>query len=344
MATFTKLQRQRGTRWRAQIRLHVDGQRVTQAKTFPTKAQAQAWATRREQQLADDPALAARDRHRSTTLASLIQDYTREAGDAFGRSKRAALAQLAEMPIAETRIGALTPRAVVEHTRARRAAGAGPATANQDLIWLRLVIDYARTVWGTPVSLEAFDDGARICRRERLVGASKVRSRRPTAAELERICAVLARKRTPIPLVDIVWFAVHSARRLGEITRLRWADLDREARTCWVRDAKNPRGSAGNHKQFALTREALAIIERQPHGKSPLIFPFHPKTIGDYFARAVRIAEIDDLRFHDLRHEATSRLFEAGYSIVEVQQFTLHEDWKVLKRYTNLRPADVKER
>jgi len=52
---------------------------------------------------------------------------------------------------------------------------------------------------------------------------------------------------------------------------------------------------------------------------------------------------IRDLRFHDLRHEATSRLFERGYQIHEVAQFTLHESWNELKRYTNIRPENVRE-
>jgi integrase len=50
---------------------------------------------------------------------------------------------------------------------------------------------------------------------------------------------------------------------------------------------------------------------------------------------------IKDLHFHDLRHEATSRLFERKFSIVEVQQVTLHESWKTLQRYVNLNPGDV---
>jgi site-specific recombinase XerD len=50
------------------------------------------------------------------------------------------------------------------------------------------------------------------------------------------------------------------------------------------------------------------------------------------------------MHFHDLRHEATSRLFEKGYSIQEVAQFTLHESWATLKRYTHLRPENVPER
>jgi Phage integrase family len=48
--------------------------------------------------------------------------------------------------------------------------------------------------------------------------------------------------------------------------------------------------------------------------------PVEPRTIGAAFTRACRVLEIEDLHFHDLRHEATSRLFETGYSIVEVRR------------------------
>lgn len=58
----------------------------------------------------------------------------------------------------------------------------------------------------------------------------------------------------------------------------------------------------------------------------------------------MHVLAIDDLHFHDFRHEATSRLFEAGYDIPEVAQFTLHESWATLKRYTHLRPERVRER
>jgi len=50
---------------------------------------------------------------------------------------------------------------------------------------------------------------------------------------------------------------------------------------------------------------------------------------------------IEDLHFHDLRHEATSRLFEQGYSIEQVATVTLHESWQELKRYTQLRPETL---
>ena len=49
------------------------------------------------------------------------------------------------------------------------------------------------------------------------------------------------------------------------------------------------------------------------------------------------IADIDDLRFHDLRHEATTRLFELGLNVIEVGAITGHKDLKMLNRYTHLK-------
>ena len=75
---------------------------------------------------------------------------------------------------------------------------------------------------------------------------------------------------------------------------------------------------------------------------SEFIFPYSPKSVGAAFTRACHFLGIADLRFHDLRHEATSRLFEMGYQIQEVAQFTLHDSWNELKRYTNLKPENVR--
>ena len=51
--------------------------------------------------------------------------------------------------------------------------------------------------------------------------------------------------------------------------------------------------------------------------------------------------KIEDLHFHDLRHEGTSRLFEAGFSIEQVALVTGHKDWKMLRRYTHLKPEHL---
>jgi len=141
---------------------------------------------------------------------------------------------------------------------------------------------------------------------------------------------------------DIMDFAIESARRQAEICRLRNADNDAKSRSGVVRDAKHPTDREGNHHRFKYTPEAWAIVNRQP-ANADFVFPYNPRSVGAAFTRACQVLGIIDLRFHDLRHEATSRLFERGYQIHEVAQFTLHDSWNELKRYTNLRPENVRD-
>jgi integrase len=110
---------------------------------------------------------------------------------------------------------------------------------------------------------------------------------------------------------DIVLFAVESARRQAEICRLSWDGNECESRSGLVLDAKHPTHKSGNHRRFKYTVEAWAIVQRQPR-ISEYIFPYDPKSVGAAFTRACHVLGIKDLRFHDLRHEATSRLFERG--------------------------------
>ena len=109
-----------------------------------------------------------------------------------------------------------------------------------------------------------------------------------------------------------------------------------------MRDAKHPFSKEGNHRRFKYTPEAWAIVQRQPR-TSEFVFPYNAKSIGVAFTRACHVLQIPDLCFHDGRHEGTCRLFERGYQIHEVTQFTLHESWAELKRYANLRPEDVRD-
>lgn len=134
-----------------------------------------------------------------------------------------------------------------------------------------------------------------------------------------------------------------TARRQEEICRFRWEDVDLEKGVGRLDDVKHPRMKKGNRRSFRILKPALEIIQRQPK-VSPVVFPYNSKSVGAAFTRACHVLEISDLHFHDLRHEATSRLFEKGYSIQEVAQFTLHESWATLKRYTHLRPENVPER
>lgn len=347
MATIRTRKRADGScGYTAQIRIH-DGKAVVhqEAKTFSRLAAAEKWARAREVEL-EDPGTLFRAQEGELSLAALIRWYM----DSFQhiskwqRTKQAQLHFLEQHPIGKLNALALQSSVLIDHIRSRRAKGAGPATAGNDLIWIGVVLRAAKSVRALPVRPEVVEEARTACRELRLLGKSRRRDRRPTSQELRKLDEYFRSRdqRSRAPMRDIMWFAIHSARREAEICRLEWADNDADARTGLVRHAKHPTAKEGNHKPFKYTSEAWAIAERQPR-TSEYVFPYDPKSIGAAFTRACRVLGIDDLRFHDLRHEATSRLFERGYHIHEVAQFTLHESWGELKRYTNLRPEKLRE-
>ena len=70
-------------------------------------------------------------------------------------------------------------------------------------------------------------------------------------------------------------------------------------------------------------------------------YPIHFEGLKSLWRRAMKRADIQDLHFHDLRHESTSRFFELGLNVVEVAAITGHKDLKMLQRYTHLRAEDL---
>jgi integrase len=306
---------------------------------------AASWAKHREVEM-ENQAVPGHKSHESVTLAALIRWYidTFETISKWQRSKQGHLEFLEHHPIGKENAMELTTAALIRHVRGRRADGAGPATVMNDLIWIGVVLRAASNVKEVPVRPEVAREARDACGTLRLIGKARKRARRPTLQELTRLREYFTArdKRAEIPMVAIMDFAIASARRQAEITRLEWTDNDEIGRTGVVRDAKHPRHKEGNHRRFKYTPEAWAIIERQPR-TSEYIFPYDAKSVGSAFTRACGILGIKDLHFHDLRHEATSRLFECGYQIHEVAQFTLHDSWNELKRYANLKPEDVRE-
>lgn len=345
MGTITKRKRADGSiAYRYEIRIKKKGKIIHQeAETFDQKRLAEEWGRRRELALQAPGALDALRSRRS--IGQLLEWYIDSLGKSFGRSKLSSIEFLTKQPIATVDIQRLTAARLIQHVQERRKEGAGPATVANDLIWLRIVCKAARPALGLQIDLQIIDDAAAFCREHRFIARPRQRDRRPTADELQRLHAYFSSRdgRAELPMVDIMWFALHSTRRQGEIVELLWSDNNDTELTGIVRDAKHPTAKMGNHRTFKYAPEAWEIVQRQPRTDSR-IFPYKAKSIGAAFIRACHVLEIEDLRFHDLRHEGTSRLFERGYSIQEVQQFTLHESWSTLQRYTHLRPGDVKHR
>ena len=145
---------------------------------------------------------------------------------------------------------------------------------------------------------------------DELLARSDERSRRPSLSELDKIMtAVEGNRRQSTPLGKIIAFAIFSTRRLGEICRLRWEDLDEADSSILVREMKHPRKKRVNNVRCKLPSEALRIIQSMPRS-SEFIFPYNSRSVGTAFRRHRIKAGVMDLHFHDLRHEGISRLFE----------------------------------
>jgi integrase len=333
-------------RYTAIVRIRRGGKILhRESRTFAHRSAALSWARHREVEL-ENPGALVRVQHGAPTLAELIRWYidTFETISKWRRSKQTHLEFLERHSIGKANAMTLTSAMLIDHVRSRRADGAGPATVINDLIWIGVVLRAAKNVKELPVRSEITQEASSACRELRLISKPRRRARRPTSDELARLREYFAGRdrRARIPMQAIVEFAIASARREAEICRLEWRDNDAATRTGLVRDAKHPTSKDGNHRRFKYTPEAWAIVEHRSRA-SAHIFPYDPKSVGAAFTRACHVLGIEDLRFHDLRHEATSQLFERGYQIHEVAQFTLHESWNELKRYTNLKPENVRE-
>ena len=100
-------------------------------------------------------------------------------------------------------------------------------------------------------------------------------------------------------------------------------------------DTKN-----GEDRKVPLTLKCIQLLNQLSRSHEH-VFPISATCLNQAWRRAVRKAEIKDLRFHDLRHEAVSRFFEMGMNIVEVALISGHKDVTQLFRYTHLNPENV---
>lgn len=279
-------------------------------------------------------------------IRDLIERYIAEIHPLkpIGRSQKYAMLGLQRAQLGSKVAAELKPSDIIDFCRARRQAGVSPATVTQDITYLRAPLAYAALAWDMPeVSLKPIVDARLQLERLNLVGKARVRDRRPTREEYDALIAFFREQdqRSDIPMAVMMEFAVWSARRISEITRLRWDDVDDAKRTCIVRDMKDPRQKKGNHHTFPLLGRAWDLVQAQPR-VSEFIFPYNPKSAGARYTKAKKALGIQNLRFHDLRREAASRLFEAGYSVVEVQLVTGHKNPNMLLRvYTKLKPEDL---
>lgn len=324
----------------AVIRIKRAGKVIhTETQTFDRDQAAKAWIKKRETELAQPGAL---DKPTDPTLAAVIEKYNTDKLREHGKTKTQVLRTIAASSLGELRCSEIGSPQLIQFAQSIKAQ---PQTVGNYLSHLAAVFSVARPAWGYPLDSKAMADARVVASQLGLVSKSKQRSRRPTLDELDRLLThfqLIQHKRSDsIPMARVCAFALFSTRRQEEITRMVGADLDRERLEIVVRDMKNPGEKIGNDVTTTLTPEALRLIDSQPATQAE-IWPYHPDSISTSFTRACAFLGIEDLHFHDLRHEGISRLFEMGWNIPHVACVSGHRTWTSLKRYTHMRQTGDK--
>ena len=136
---------------------------------------------------------------------------------------------------------------------------------------------------------------------------------------------------------SIFEFAIETAMRRGEILSLEWRDINIKNCTATLKDTKN-----GEIRAVPLSKTAIRVINTQPKGiGASKVFTISSRQLRRDWETATTAVGIPDLRLHDLRHEAASRLFEKGLNVMEAASVTGHKTLSMLKRYTHLNPTDI---
>ena len=335
----TLVQRASG-QWQAKVR--KAGTRPI-SRSFPTKLQAREWASAQE---ADMVRSEWRDRKtaRRMTVAQLLDRY--EAGVLPGKKSwpvaKYHLARLRE-DLGHLALTSLTSTALAEWRDARLRCVA-PATVNRELSTLGGVLTWARKDLGLPIE--------HVVSAIRRPSQGRARDRRLEGDEEQRLLDALEdhagdvqgamrsgayRVGTRNPwLRPLVQLAIETAMRQGELLALTWDNMDLKTQTAHLEDTKN-----GESRTVPLTCRAVAVLEALPRPPGGRVFPLTAQAVELAWKRACKRAGIEGLHFHDLRHEAASRLFELGLNVMEVASITGHKDLRSLKRYTHIDPAHL---
>lgn len=211
-----------------------------------------------------------------------------------------------------------------------------PSTLQQQMYYFRQAIDNSRI----KLAENAVEIAIKELVKKKVITASAVRDRRLEEGELEALLDA-AQGHWIGPAIEI---AVESGMRQGEIHRLKWSDIDQKANIITLmRKDKNSIGGRKQHRipLFKGVREVL-LRSRNSFGQEDSLFSVkRASSISDKFAKLTKKVGIEGLRFHDLRHEAISRMFEKGMRVEQVRLVSGHATLDQLSRYVNLRAENL---
>lgn len=331
MATIRK----RGnSQWEARIRKRGY---LTTCKTFKTRLDAEIWSKEVETAMYKNQFVSTKEAEQYTLSECLdryIEEYTPRLKHQKREVNRARF--LKKYKIASRIMATIRSKDIADYRKEREAEGVGGNTIYLEFALLSSLFNYARSDWG----MEGLQNPVKLAAKPKL---SKGRERRLEEGEEKLLLSNSSEN-----FKQVILFALETAMRREEIATLEWKNVNIEKRYAYLQETKN-----GENRTIPLSVKALKILKeiKENHKNymnlfnQQLVFGMSVNQITHNMKKACKDAGIEDLHFHDLRHEATSRFFEnTDLDLMEIKTITGHKTLQMLVRYTHLRTARLADR
>ena len=319
MATIRK----RNDHWHVQVR-RQGCPSVT--KSFALKYDAQEWAREMERQADRNELPIDKAKLKQITLAGLIIRYLKEITPTKKTAANEAviLGAFHRHPVCQKSLYDLTAHDISRY-RDDRLKEVKTSTVCREFNPIRHMFHIAINEWGIPLKENPLD-------KVTLKAKDNRRERRLKDGEYQKLLQAAQTRQNPY-IEKIIIFAIETGMRRGEILNLCWDQVDLKRRSVTILESKN-----GYSRTIPITQ--LAAFTLQSLSKDDArVFPTTPNSLRLAWNRMLKGTGIDDLHFHDLRHEAISRFFEMGLTVPEVASISGHRDTRMLLRYAH---SDIK--
>ncbi len=318
--------RQRGNRW--QVIIKRKGY-PPQTKTFNLRKDAEKWG-RLQERLMDAGQWVNRTEAEQTTLEELLDRYQRE----ISSSKRGAniekyyINTFKKSEIAKYSVAAITGQLIAKW-RDERVKEVSGSSVSRELTLLSHVFTVTIKEWGfaincNPVSLV------------RKPSSNPPRDRILTTPQRQELITACKQCKNPW-IHPVVVFAMETATRRGEILNLTWKEVDLQRRTAKVS------GKTG-YRTIPLSPLCISTLKTLPRSIDGKVFPVTIETLKQAYQRAVARAGIEDFTFHDLRHDALTRLAKLGLNILELRAISGHTTANMLQRYVSIDASELAQK
>lgn len=326
--------RLRKGKWQVQVRL--TGFKPVTA-THPTRKQAVAWGIAKEKEL-----LSGLKAHTEKDIRKVGAITLRDVAKAYVEAHTVTASQetsyncLLADPLSDVPLLALSRKAVLEW-RAGLLQRLKPETVKKRARMPRRLWEYARTVLEVPT----LNDNP----FNKLSLSGHQRHRRLFGGEYDALMAATDKIKVqgsikPQDMRDIIEWAIETGMRRGEICRVATIHLKENTTLLWI-----PKTKTHRPREIPLTQKARRILTRRiQSGFKDKIFPYNPTLVTRYFIMTVRAAALEDLRFHDLRHEALSRLNGKGLTVFDMMAISGHKSPNQLSIYVQPNLEDIRQK